>query len=93
MYCLTKIGGEVVKVATRFLFPNGLAVQHTDDGRPKLLIVAETPAKTLWAFDIVGPGKVENRRIWGKLPGKSLLEISVPFVRTGHNMWVSNTLW
>ena len=61
--------GSVVKVATGLRFPNGIAVQHMVDGRPKLLIVAETPTKTLWAFDITGPGQIENKRIWGTLPG------------------------
>ena len=46
-------------------------MQHMEDGRPKRLIVAETPKKILWAYDIVGPGLVENKRVWGRIPGKA----------------------
>ena len=62
--------GKVIKVDTGFNFSNGIAVQHMEDGRPKHLIVAETPKKILWAYDIIGPGLVENKRVWGRIPGK-----------------------
>lgn len=39
----------------------------TDD---KTLIVAETFTKSLFAYDIVAPGIVENKRLWAKLPGE-----------------------
>ena len=68
VYCVTNEG--VVRVDTGFLFPNGIAVLHDDDGCPKTLIVAETPTKRLWGYDIVGSGKLKNKRIWGQLPGK-----------------------
>ena len=64
------VEGVVRKVATGLRFPNGIAVQHDHHGRPATLIVAETPTKTLWAFDIVAPGRLSNKREWGKLPGK-----------------------
>ena len=57
-------------VDTGIHFPNGIAVMHTSDGRPQTLIVAETPKKMLWAYDIKGPGEIGPRREWGKLPGK-----------------------
>lgn len=49
-------------------FPNGIAVQHTGDGRPKTLIVAETGPGALLAYDILGPGKLGPKRLWAKLP-------------------------
>ncbi len=59
------------KIDTGFNFSNGIAVRHTDEGKPSLLIVAETPKKLLWAYDIKGPGgKVANKREWAVLPGK-----------------------
>ncbi|ESP05381.1 hypothetical protein LOTGIDRAFT_227997 [Lottia gigantea] len=68
LYCLTT-EGEVKKVATDIQFPNGLAVQHDSDGKPKILVVAETPTKLLLAFDITSDNQLENRREWGKMPG------------------------
>ncbi|XP_069128236.1 diisopropyl-fluorophosphatase-like [Argopecten irradians] len=68
VYCMTK-DGEVIKVDTGIRFPNGIAVKHSEDGRPSLLIVAETPTKSLWGYNILGPGKVSEKFLWGKLPG------------------------
>jgi len=51
-------------VADHLSFPNGTVI--TPDGRT--LVVAETFAGRLTAFDIVTNGKLENRRLWGKLP-------------------------
>ncbi|XP_071118676.1 diisopropyl-fluorophosphatase-like [Haliotis cracherodii] len=68
VYCMLT-SGQVVRVDTGIRFPNGIAVLHTDDGRPKKLIVAETPTKLLWSYDIVEPGKVNNKTIWGRLSG------------------------
>ncbi len=71
----------MIKVDSGYQFSNGIAVQHMDDGRPKTLIVAETPTKTLWAYDITGPGLVQNKRVWGKLPGWSVAQITgIPFL-------------
>ena len=69
MYCITT-NGDVVKIDTGIKFPNGIAVLHEDD-HPKLLIVAETPTKSLWCYDITGPAKVTNKRLWGTLPGNT----------------------
>jgi sugar lactone lactonase YvrE len=68
VYCYTK-EKQMVMVDTGLRFPNGIAVLHTPDGRPNKLIVAETPTKSLWAYEIQGPGKVGQRTLWGKLPG------------------------
>lgn len=68
VYCFTS-DGEMIRIDTGYQFPNGIAVQHMNDGRPRKLIVAETPAKKLWSYDIKGPGKVENKKVWGHIPG------------------------
>ena len=41
---------------------------HDCDQKPVKLIVAETPTRLLWAYDIQGPGKVANKVKWGQLP-------------------------
>lgn len=56
--------GSVSRLDGGFQFCNGIAVSGDD----KLLIVAETLTKTLWAYDIVAPGEVTNRREWGHHP-------------------------
>ncbi|MEC8867249.1 MAG: SMP-30/gluconolactonase/LRE family protein [Pseudomonadota bacterium] len=51
-------------VADHLSFPNGSVI--TPDGGT--LVVAETFAGRLTAFDIVAQGELENRRLWAKLP-------------------------
>jgi sugar lactone lactonase YvrE len=68
VYCVTN-KKEVIKIDTGYRFSNGIAVQHSSDGKPKKLIVAETPTKSLWGYDILGPGKVGPKTLWGKLTG------------------------
>jgi len=78
VYCLVPRGeftnkpSVPVKVATGLRFPNGIAVRHDVQGLPKTLIVAETPTKTLWAFDIhLGSiPRLDNKREWAKLTGE-----------------------
>ncbi|CAC5377576.1 Diisopropyl-fluorophosphatase [Mytilus coruscus] len=67
VYCVTN-QNEVIKVDTGYLFSNGIAVQHSSDGKPQMLIVAETRTRSLWVYDILGPGVVGKRTLWGKLP-------------------------
>ena len=56
--------GEKVPIAVdgNFIFCNGIAVKG------KLLLVAETIRRKIIAYDIAGPGKVENRREWADVP-------------------------
>jgi len=56
-------GGTVRRVAERIAFPNGMAV--TSDN--STLIVAESFAGTLTAFDIGPYGGLSNRRVWAEL--------------------------
>ncbi|XP_063421626.1 diisopropyl-fluorophosphatase-like [Mytilus trossulus] len=67
VYCVTN-KHTVIKVDTGYLFSNGIAVQHSLDGKPQKLIVAETRTQSLWVYNILGPGAVGNKTLWGKLP-------------------------
>ncbi len=57
--------GSVRQVADELAFPNGMAV--TPDNAT--LIVAESFAARLTAFDIAGDGSLSNRRVWADLGG------------------------
>jgi sugar lactone lactonase YvrE len=57
--------GSVRQVADGIAFPNGMAV--TPDN--STLIVAESYAKRLTAFDILDDGGLSNRRVWADLSG------------------------
>jgi sugar lactone lactonase YvrE len=64
--------GEVSVVARDLIFPNGMA--RTADGRT--LIVAETFAARLTAFDILADGKLAARRTWAALSDRSFTSVS-----------------
>jgi sugar lactone lactonase YvrE len=57
--------GSVRKVADGGQFPNGMAVTP-DNGT---LLLAESHAKRLTAFDISSDGSLSNRRSWAELKG------------------------
>lgn len=57
--------GKSRVVAEQLAFPNGVAV--TPDG--DTLIVSETFAGCLTAFDVATDGSLGNRRVWADLPG------------------------
>lgn len=58
-------GGEVTEVADGLSFPNGMAV--TADGAT--LVVAESHAERLTAYDIADDGALSGRRVWASTPG------------------------
>jgi sugar lactone lactonase YvrE len=58
--------GEARRVADNIAFPNGMAV--TSDS--STLIIAESYAKQLTAFDIEADGSLTHRRVWAKLGEK-----------------------
>src|SRR5262245_21119181 len=60
---LVTSGGVVRRVAEGIAFPNGMVV--TPDNRT--LIVADSYAKKLTAFDIAEDGGLSNRRVWADL--------------------------
>jgi sugar lactone lactonase YvrE len=64
---LVRADGSAEVVDRSVMFPNGPAV--TPDGRT--LIVAETMAARLSAFDIGEDGTLSNRRTYADLPGRS----------------------
>jgi sugar lactone lactonase YvrE len=57
--------GTVRQVADDLAFPNGMAI--TPDGTT--LIVGESYANRLTAYDIDGTGALANRRVWAETPG------------------------
>lgn len=57
--------GQVRQVADDVAFPNGMAI--TPDGTA--LIVAESYANQLTAYDIGTDGGLGNRRVWAQTPG------------------------
>jgi sugar lactone lactonase YvrE len=61
--------GAVRRVADGLAFPNGMAV--TPDN--STLIVSESFAETLTAFDIGPDGSLSNRRVWAALPGDGIV--------------------
>jgi sugar lactone lactonase YvrE len=60
---LVRPDGTVHHFAEELAFPNGMAI--TPDN--KTLIVAESYAKRLTAFDIAPDGGLSNRRVWAEL--------------------------
>jgi sugar lactone lactonase YvrE len=65
--CLARVDpdGTVVRAAVDLLFPNGTVI--TPDG--KTLIVGETRANRLTAFDIAADGSLGNRRVFAGVEG------------------------
>lgn len=59
--------GDVRRVADSFAFPNGMAV--TPDNTT--LIVAESYASRLTAFNIDDDGSLSNRRVWAEIDGSA----------------------
>ncbi|RWC50130.1 MAG: SMP-30/gluconolactonase/LRE family protein [Mesorhizobium sp.] len=57
--------GAVRQVAENIAFANGMAV--TADN--KMLIIAESHANRLTAFDVAADGSLSNRRVWADLDG------------------------
>jgi sugar lactone lactonase YvrE len=57
--------GTLRQVADGVAFPNGMAVTPENS----TLILAESYANKLTAFDIAADGSLSNRRVWADLPG------------------------
>jgi sugar lactone lactonase YvrE len=65
---LVTADGSVRKVADNIAFPNGMVV--TPDN--STLIIAESFAGTLTAFDIAADGSLSNRRVWADHSGDGI---------------------
>ncbi|MFC0624685.1 SMP-30/gluconolactonase/LRE family protein [Kribbella deserti] len=63
LIALVQPDGSVSQVAADVAFPNGMAI--TPDG--STLIVAESYADRLTAFDLTSTGALTNRRVWADL--------------------------
>jgi sugar lactone lactonase YvrE len=63
MIALITPDGAARQVADGVMFPNGMAVTADNS----TLIVAESYAKRLTAFDIAADGSLSNRRVWADL--------------------------
>jgi len=57
--------GNAGQVADDLAFPNGMAI--SPDGAT--LVVAESYANRLTAYDVGGDGGLSNRRVWAETPG------------------------
>ncbi|WP_163511335.1 SMP-30/gluconolactonase/LRE family protein [Fodinicola acaciae] len=66
---VVRADGEVRKVAEDIAFPNGMVV--TPDG--STLVIAESFAATLTAFDIGADGGLSNRRVWAAVPADGIV--------------------
>ena len=77
--------GSVHVAATGLHFPNGMVI--TPDGRT--LIVAETLAMRLTAFDIGPDGALSNRRVWATLGMRAPDGICLD--ADGH-VWIANAI-
>jgi sugar lactone lactonase YvrE len=77
--------GSVQEAADDLHFPNGCAI--TPDGGT--LIVAETLAMRLTAFDIGAQGTLSNRRVWASLGNRAPDGICLD--ANGH-VWVANAI-
>ncbi len=60
--------GSVHEAAGELIFPNGTVI--TPDG--KTLVVGETFASRMTAFDIAADGVLSNRRLWAQLPDRAV---------------------
>jgi sugar lactone lactonase YvrE len=77
--------GDVLQVIPDFVFPNGSVL--TPDERT--LIVAETLAFRLSAFDVADDGTLANRRVWAQL---DFVAIDGICLDAEGQIWVANAL-
>jgi sugar lactone lactonase YvrE len=84
---LVNADGSVEVAAEEMMFPNGMAL--TADR--STLIVAETLALRLTAFDLDADGRLHNRRVWADLSS----ELAAPdgiCIDANDRVWVANAL-
>jgi sugar lactone lactonase YvrE len=84
--CLARVDpdGRVSRAAEDLFFPNGTVI--TPDGRT--LIIGETQAHRLTAFDVAPDGTLDNRRVWASLD-ESVLPDGMCLDAEG-SIWVSD---
>ncbi|MBB5959954.1 sugar lactone lactonase YvrE [Saccharothrix tamanrassetensis] len=64
---LVRPDGTVSEAADDLKFPNGMGFLPHEEGAPRTLVVAETLAFGLTAFDVAEDGTLSNRRVWAPL--------------------------
>lgn len=80
--------GDVTPVGRDLAFPNGMAI--TADG--STLIVAQSYAEQLTAYDIADDGALSDRRVWATTPGDHPDgSVSTPPERSGTPTWATST--
>jgi sugar lactone lactonase YvrE len=77
--------GHVVQLVDDMIFPNGIVI--TPDGRT--LMVAETMAFRVSAFDIAADGTLSNRRVWAQLDGVAPDGMCLD---SDGQLWIANAL-
>ena len=83
--CVIDPAGEIIQVIPEMAFPNGSVI--TPDG--STLIVAETMAMQLTAFDVAADGQLANRRVFASL---ELVPADGICLDANNQVWVANAL-
>ena len=85
--CRVDPDGDVSVAAGDMVFPNGSVI--TPDG--STLIVAETLAMRLTAFDVAADGSLANRRVWADLSGLMAAPDGICLDAEGA-VWIANAI-
>lgn len=85
--CRVDSDGTVSVASAGMIFPNGMVI--TPDGRT--MIVAETLALRLTAFDIAADGSLSNRRVWADLSAEMAAPDGICLDAEGA-VWVATAL-
>ena len=85
--CRVEADGTINVASDGLIFPNGMVI--TPDG--KTMIVAETLALRLTAFDIAADGSLSNRRVWADLSAHMAAPDGICLDAEGA-VWIANAL-
>lgn len=85
--CRVDPDGTVNVASDELIFPNGMVI--TPDG--KTMIVAETLALRLTAFDVAADGSLSNRRVWADLGAHMAAPDGICLDAEGA-VWIANAL-
>jgi sugar lactone lactonase YvrE len=83
---LVQPDGQVSVAAADMMFPNGTVIVGEST-----LVVAETIAMRLTAFDIAADGSLSNRRVWADLSAGLIAPDGIALDASG-GIWVANAL-
>ena len=85
--CRVDADGTINVASDGLIFPNGMVI--TPDG--KTMIVAETLALRLTAFDVAADGSLSNRRVWADLSAHMAAPDGI-CLDAGGAVWIANAL-